>query len=59
MGTWLCCSGEIWRLRQGPLLEAMDWQYNKQLLNKKVVTLQIKYNNVSKFFITALQVVAW
>ena len=39
VGKRMCFSRKIWRLRKGPLLEAMDWQYNEPILNSSCTYL--------------------
>ena len=40
MGKWLCLPREVWCLRQGPLLTAMDWQADEYLLDKVLCTIK-------------------
>ena len=37
MGKWLRLPREVWCLRQGPLLTAMDWQADEYLLDKSLM----------------------
>ena len=40
MGKWLRLPREVWCLRQGPLLTAMDWQADEYLLDKVLCTIK-------------------